>query len=80
MFGQRLIEAKGRLNLGQFLPWIESEFGMHERTARRFMDVARLTAKSDIVSVLDPTALYALAAPSMMCRSRFTQMRSQERQ
>lgn len=48
-----------------FLPWIEAEFGMTDRTARRFMDVASsFSVKVDIVSDLPATALYELAAPS----------------
>lgn len=47
---------------GAFLPWIEAEFGMAERTARNFMKVAeKYAGKSAIVADLQPTALYALA-------------------
>lgn len=62
--GRDLIAVKDSLPHGSFLPWIEAEFGMAERTARRFMDVARVYAgKSATVADLDPTALYELAAP-----------------
>jgi hypothetical protein len=49
---------------GNFLPWIEAEFGMHENTARNFMRVAEMFGKSTTVVDLPPTVLYALAAPS----------------
>lgn len=62
--GRDLIATKEALPHGQFLPWIEAEFGMGEHTARRFMGVARqYSDKSSIVRDLDPTALYELAAP-----------------
>lgn len=62
--GRDLMSVKDRIGHGNFLPWLEAEFGMADRTARRFMDVARVyTGKSDIVSNIDPTALYELAAP-----------------
>lgn len=62
--GRDLIGVKDRIGHGNFLPWIEAEFGMTDRTARRFMDVARVySGKSDIVSNIDTTALYELAAP-----------------
>ncbi len=57
---------KESLPHGQFLPWIEAEFGMGDRTARRFMDVARVFgSKMDSLSDLNVTneALYELAAP-----------------
>ncbi|WP_052817797.1 DUF3102 domain-containing protein [Agrobacterium sp. SUL3] len=63
--GLDLIEVKGRLPHGSFLPWISSEFGMTDRTAARFMQVAAsYGSKFDIVSNLTPTVLYELAAPS----------------
>ncbi|GLR54331.1 hypothetical protein GCM10007923_55480 [Shinella yambaruensis] len=46
------------------MPWIEAEFGMSMSAATRFMKVADVYGgKSNIVLNLDPTALYALAAP-----------------
>jgi hypothetical protein len=38
--GQALIRQKAALPHGSFLPWIEAEFEMTDRTARRFMSVA----------------------------------------
>ncbi|UGB28689.1 DUF3102 domain-containing protein (plasmid) [Methylorubrum sp. B1-46] len=54
---------KELLGHGNFLPWIKDEFGMSDRTALNFMRVAE-RFKSEIVSDLPPTVLYALAAPS----------------
>jgi hypothetical protein len=54
-----------RLGHGNFLPWIEAEFGMSEWTARNFMRVAEeFGGKSGTVPDLPPTVLYQLAAPS----------------
>ena len=62
--GQALIRQKAALPHGQFLPWIASEFEMHEQSARRFMQVAERYGKSNTMLDLTPTALYELAAPS----------------
>ena len=63
--GQELIAAKDRLGHGQWLPWLEAEFAWSDRTARSYMQVAQaFGAKSEIISVLPPTTLYKLAAPS----------------
>lgn len=63
--GLALIRQKGRLPHGAFIPWIESEFGMSERSARRIMSVAdRFAGKTASLADLKPEALYELAAPS----------------
>jgi hypothetical protein len=63
--GRDLIRVKERLGHGNFLPWIDREFRMTEKTAERFMSVAeRFGDKFDSVSTLGLTALYELAAPS----------------
>lgn len=63
--GRDLIAVKEAIGHGNFLPWIEAEFGMTDRTARNFMSVAEtFGSKSEIVSDFTPTILYALAAPS----------------
>jgi hypothetical protein len=62
--GKDLLEVKGSIGHGKFLPWIEAEFGMGQTTAYRFMDVAKVyEGKLTIVGSLDHTALYELAAP-----------------
>src|SRR5690606_4303069 len=63
--GRELIEQKKSLGHGNFLPWIEAEFGMSADTASRFINVANnIGEKFRSVRNLPPTALYALAAPS----------------
>jgi hypothetical protein len=39
--GELLIEAKEKLQHGQWLPWLEEHCGMSERSARRYMRVAK---------------------------------------
>jgi Protein of unknown function (DUF3102) len=63
--GRDLIAVKERLGHGKFLPWIDREFKMTDKSAERFMSVAeRYGDKFDSVSNLTLTALYELAAPS----------------
>lgn len=63
--GRDLLAVKERLSHGQFLPWIEAEFAMHQTTANKFMHVAEIYGEkvSQVLS-LPATALYELAAPS----------------
>ncbi len=63
--GRNLQEVKDRLPHGQFLAWLQAEFGMSERHARNFMHVAaRFENKAEIIADLSLTIIYALAAPS----------------
>lgn len=63
--GRDLIAAKKSLGHGRFLAWIDAEFKMTDRSALSFVRVAQLYGdKSEIISDLPPTVLYALAAPS----------------
>ena len=63
--GAELIAAKSLLPHGAFGPWLVAELDWSERTARRFMDVARVfNGKTDTVAVLPPTSLYLLARQS----------------
>jgi hypothetical protein len=63
--GNELLRIKDRLlHHGMFGKWLSAEFGYTERTAENYMNAARLTAKSETVSVLKPKTLYQLAAPS----------------
>jgi hypothetical protein len=63
--GQRLTECKRIVGRGNWLPFLEREFGWSERTARNFMRLSDM-AKSETVSDLNLPfrALYLLAAPS----------------
>jgi hypothetical protein len=64
--GRRLIEAKKICGHGNWLPWLEREFGWKEQSARNFMNVAEMAGKSPTVGDLsiDCRGLYLLAAPS----------------
>lgn len=63
--GHELIAVKDYLPHGQFGVWLETEFDLHSRTARRMMAVAeRLGHKMDTLSLLAPSILYELAADS----------------
>jgi chromosome segregation ATPase len=57
--------VKQDLGHGQFLKWIDAEFGMKERSARNFMQVAeRFGEKSANFADLPLSILYEIAAPS----------------
>jgi len=62
--GDLLLEAKEQLEHGQWLPWLEDNFSMDERTAQRAMAVAKFAAKYDSLSDLHLTksALYDLSS------------------
>lgn len=63
--GRDLIAVKKSIGHGNFLRWIEVEFGMTDRTARNFMSACeRFGSKTEMVSDLTVGVLYALAAPS----------------
>jgi hypothetical protein len=63
--GKTLKAAKETLPHGQFTPWITAEFGMSDRTALNYMHLAEWAEdKPEIISGLQPTAIYLLAAPS----------------
>jgi hypothetical protein len=64
--GRRLTDAKAIAGHGNWLPWLEREFGWSERTGRRFMEVHAITLKSANLADLtvDASSLYLLAAPS----------------
>ena len=62
--GELLVEAKGKIKHGEWLPWLKKEFSMSERTARNYMKAAEFAAKSATVAdlqQLSPRALYLLA-------------------
>jgi hypothetical protein len=63
--GQLLQAVKERLPHGQFLPWLQAEFGMSRMTANHFMHVAeKFAGKCTILLHLPATILYELASPS----------------
>jgi hypothetical protein len=64
--GRRLNESKSMLKHGQWLPWLEREFGWSERTARNYMHVQLEVVKSARLADLNTTieGLFLIAAPS----------------
>lgn len=64
--GGLLIEAKKRVEHGEFLKWIEKAFQWSEQTARNFMNVARMPKSTTVVDLpIDLKALYFIAAPNI---------------
>jgi Protein of unknown function (DUF3102) len=63
--GALLVEAKKQVMHGEWLPWLENEFSLSERSAQRYLLVGRFAAKYDSLSDLNLTAeaLYALSSP-----------------
>jgi hypothetical protein len=55
--GNDLIKAKALCGHGQWLKWLEANAAMTDRTARRYMRIARHWDKSDTVSDLTPTEI-----------------------
>lgn len=63
--GRALLTAKARLPHGHFGRWLVAEFHWTDRTARNFMMATeRFDGKTEIISELQPTTIYLLAAPS----------------
>lgn len=62
--GRELARVKDALPHGKFLPWIQSEFEMSERTAQNFIRVAAKFGKSAKLADLKPSVLYLLAEDS----------------
>lgn len=64
--GRRLTEAKEVAGHGNWLPWLDREFGWTDKTAENFINVHKLSGKFETVSNLDlpMRALYLLAAPN----------------
>jgi hypothetical protein len=67
--GRELIAAKEELNHGEWLPWLDKEFGWTEMTATRYMRVAGAFKSNTMLDFgvvsIDRGALYALAAPDV---------------
>lgn len=65
VIGAALNGVKAELEHGRFGEWLAVEFGLSQRMAQHFMNVAtRLQAKSEKFSLLPPSTLYLLAAPT----------------
>lgn len=64
--GRRLAEAKALCRHGEWLPWLDQEFGWTDRHAINYMRVHAMAYKSENFSDLDlpVSGLYLLARPS----------------
>lgn len=63
--GADLLRIKDMLGHGRFGPWLAAEFGWTDRTAGHYMSVAReFGHQPEVARLLQPSALYALAAKS----------------
>jgi hypothetical protein len=63
--GQRLIDAKRLCGHGNWLPWLDREFGWSDDTAINYMRVAELAKSRNIRDLNVPVSgLYLLARPS----------------
>jgi hypothetical protein len=63
--GRELEAVKLRLHHGQFLNWVETACELSPRTAQLMMRASEWAeGKHEIVSHLEPTAIYLLTAPS----------------
>jgi Protein of unknown function (DUF3102) len=65
--GRMLLDAKAKLEHGQFTDWVENEIGCSVRTAENYMRAATLAneCKDETISHLPPTTIYRLAAPRL---------------
>jgi hypothetical protein len=64
LIGQWLTEAKSRLKHGQWLPWLETEFGWSVSTATNFMRVYENVKLATVANLqIDVSALYLIATP-----------------
>jgi Protein of unknown function (DUF3102) len=69
--GRRLTECKKLAGHGNWLPWLEREFGWSESTALRFMRVYELGKSVTMTDLnLSVMTLYLLAAPSTSEKAR----------
>jgi hypothetical protein len=70
--GARLTECKRICGHGNWLPWLEREFGWTDKTAENFINVHKLGGKFENFSNLDLplSGLYLLAAPSTSDEAR----------
>ena len=70
--GRELIAAKAEIGHGNWLDWIEAEFGWGHATASNYMNVASKfpTLRNMDGLTIEATALYALAAPEVPPEAR----------
>ena len=67
--GRELIAAKAEVSHGEWLPWLDREFGWSQQTASNYMRVAEAFKLPSLGNsgglTIDATALYALSAPDV---------------
>ena len=63
--GRSLIDVRDRLPYGQFVPWLETEFGWQKSMAYNFMAVAESFPKFGKVENFGLSALYLLSGPNV---------------
>jgi len=68
--GECLVGVKEALGHGNFIAWLEAEFGWTDRSARNYMMAAKALPKTETVSVLPVTAMYDLARSPEPIRER----------
>jgi hypothetical protein len=69
--GNDLLAVKDTLPHGQFLRWLNAEFGWEQRTAYNFMSVAERFQLANFASLpIQPSAAYLLAGPSVPDKAR----------
>ena len=69
--GARLIEAKGMLSHGEWLPWLTEQVEFSERTAQNFMRLAREWSNPQTLADLGASKALALLALPAEERERF---------
>jgi hypothetical protein len=63
--GKRLLQVRELLPHGQWLPWLREHFDWSEQTARNYMNAASGMGRRKLEGLaIEPSALYALTAPS----------------
>jgi hypothetical protein len=64
--GERLVDVRDNLlDHGEWLPWLEREFGWKERSAQTFIQVYEASKSANFADLdLPVSAVYLLAAPS----------------
>ena len=50
--GRALLEAKGLVKHGQWLPWLQQHCGMSERTAQLYVQIAKLELPAETIAVM----------------------------
>jgi hypothetical protein len=63
--GEALTDVKMRLPAGTFTKWLETSFGMTDRTAQRYMSVAKTFHGREINPNISNRALYMLASDNV---------------